>query len=408
MPAADLPGRLAAGLRRRVLRWTGIEPRRVDANHFVAETAPMQLPKSSPLHRTAPRPLEYRHPGYLEQFDAHTLFYNVFWRDGHVVLVGPPLVNLAPAVLAGLRFDGLPPPVAPVVRNFDRTDVITYAMSARPRRVTLDIGGAHLAARILPDHAAPLSGRRALVTLSKNNELVWIRDWIDFHVRTHGVDAVVLYDNASDRYTPPELLHHISSVPGIRTAIVVPWPFVFGPQADPDHWDSDYCQYGMLEDVRRRFLAEARAMFQVDVDELIVGPGGDIVDALDRSPTGALRFPGRWLSTVSSDPAAPPRHRHFHHTFASNYLAATKWVAIPGRIPDAVQMRVHDLFGPDFDLATSERPLFRHFKAISTNWKSRRSDLVPHDPAIHEVDEEWVALMRRIGWLDGEPSHHAD
>ena len=68
------PRRIAAGLKRRVRRWAGIEPYRIDASRFVAEISPMQLPATSDLWRIPPRPPEHRQPGYIDGYDAVSVF----------------------------------------------------------------------------------------------------------------------------------------------------------------------------------------------------------------------------------------------------------------------------------------------------------------------------------------------
>ncbi|HQZ12990.1 MAG TPA: hypothetical protein PK286_08880 [Devosia sp.] len=396
------PARIASGLRRRLLRWTGIEPHRIDRRRFVAEAAPMQLPRSSPLKRTPPRAPEHRQPGYTDAYDDHSLFYDVFWRDGELVFVGPPLANLAAETLGALRFDGQPTGRLARRLQFNRVDITTFDCPHRPRRVDLDIGGSRLAAHVSEDESAVFAGTKALITLSRNNDLRWIEDWVDFYVRAHGVDAVLLYDNGSTAYSPRDLLRRIAAVPGIRAAVVVAWPFAFGPGEDPTGtmWDSDYCQYAMLEHARRRFVRDAAAIFQVDIDELIVTPGGgSVADLLGQSPAGALHFPGRWMRYVDVTGTPAPRlHRSHRHFVDDGNAAAPKWIAIPSRVPDDVQMGIHDFLGGDFAPTRIDHPMLRHFRAISTNWKYDRSRPEPFDPDRHLPDAEWIAEMRRIGW----------
>ena len=50
------------------------------------------------------------------------------------------------------------------------------------------------------------AGRNCLMTLSRDNALDWIRDWAAFHVREHGADAVLFFDNGSTDYRPEEIL----------------------------------------------------------------------------------------------------------------------------------------------------------------------------------------------------------
>jgi hypothetical protein len=156
----------------------------------------------------------------------------------------------------------------------------------------------------------------------------------------------------------------------------------------------------MLEHARRRFLARAESIVQVDIDELLIAPNGaNALDLLQQSPTGALLFPGRWIQSVAAQSGVPVRHRQFHHYVDDGNVAATKWVASPARIPDHIQMLVHG-FGEGFEPTVIPGMLHRHFNAISTNWKYRRTDPIPYDPTLHRIDEDWIAQMRRIGWYE--------
>ncbi len=48
---------------------------------------------------------------------------------------------------------------------------------------------------------SPFRDCRVIFTLSRDNELDWIRDWVRFNRDVHGADAVLLYDNRSTLYT---------------------------------------------------------------------------------------------------------------------------------------------------------------------------------------------------------------
>src|SRR6516165_1049964 len=142
-----------------------------------------------------------------------------------------------------------------------------------------------------PNHCNIFRERRVVLTLSRDNELQWIRDWTHFFVRKHGADAVLLYDNASTKYESDEIREVINSVPGLAVGVVVDWPFRYGIQ---DHsypeW-SDFCQYGVLEHARHRFLAGARAVVNADIDEFpITKRGESLFDIALRSGTGYLKY----------------------------------------------------------------------------------------------------------------------
>ena len=106
-----------------------------------------------------------------------------------------------------------------------------------------------------------------------------------------------------------------------------------------------------------------------------------------------------WLDGVTSNPALGLRHRCFAHYRTDFDRCSRKWVAVPSRLPDDVQMQVHG-FTKGFEATSVDTPFFRHFRAISTNWKIERAKTVPLAPAVHVLDEGWLEQVRRIGWLD--------
>jgi hypothetical protein len=245
------------------------------------------------------------------------------------------------------------------------------------------------------------AGRKVLLTKSKNNELTWIADWIDYHVRAHEVDAVLIYDNASTDYEPTDILERIRTIPGVAAAGVVAWPYKFGrwgPNPDGTYFTGTYCQQVGVEHGRRRFLQEAAAVVQCDIDELVVSnTKSKLFDELARSPVGAIYFGGVWIENIRDGGAKPPRHRDFR--YAGPGVGETKWAAIPRLIPDGVQMMIHD-FTPGYNPTYSRDLVYRHFRAISTSWKYARSAPEGFDPAIHQLDTRWVDEMHLIGWLE--------
>ena len=84
-------------------------------------------------------------------------------------------------------------------------------------------------------------------------------------------------------------------MPGVAAAAVVDWPYPYGVP-DGRRWDSDYCQYGVLEHARHRFLAEAQAVVNSDIDEFPVTVGGQaLFDIVLHSGTGYLNYGGQWV-----------------------------------------------------------------------------------------------------------------
>jgi hypothetical protein len=377
-------------------------PRTPTDRFFVESLAPMALPPDSELRRTAPRPPELRGPDYEAKFDWTTIFYDIFWTNDQVVFVGPPFRNLWPMVQQGtFRLDGVKAtPLA--TRELDRCQISSLPARARPKELSFESGGMTWRVPVRPAQEEVFDGCRVLLTLSRDNDLAWIADWVEFHARLHGADAVLIYDNASSLYTPEVLLDRVRSVRGIRAAVIVEWPFKHGPSGGvrDSEWDSDFSQYGMLEHSRRRFLQAAAAMLQADIDELVVSDEGrSLFDEAAQSRTGAILFAGQWIDTVRPLLLRRPRHRDFRHMNARfEPIHSLKWAAVPVRVPDHIQFKVHG-FSAGFEALEATKLLYRHFKGISLDWFYPRSRRVRRRRSLHRVDTALVKQMRQIGWI---------
>jgi hypothetical protein len=386
----------------------------------IAPPAPVRLSSFTALRREPTRPPEHRGPSFAAEFDDDTLFFDAFrCGDGRrAVLVGPPLFNLAEP-LADLAVTALPggARVPFRLRQLDRHARITAALpeGASALKLNSSLGTVEVA---LGESGAPrFDGRRVLMTLSKDNPLPWIQDWIRFHRDRHGADAVLLYDNRSSLYGPEELLEALRAVAGLRAAMVVPWPFKYGPQGTRDgFWDSDFCQNGALEDARWRHLGTAASVLNGDVDELVTGPAGESVfTAAERSWFGVMRYPGRWVVGIQGESPAPSngalvRHRDFDRILrrspARRYgvlpmdgnACPPKWTVVPRRTPEGAQWRAHSIAGWPAARLVSGRFGFRHMRPISTQWKYDRTGYEPFDPARHERDGALSLALAGVDW----------
>lgn len=368
------------------------------------DLAPAQL-----LRRQPPRPVAERQPDYDLKFDFQTVFYDCFQdaEDGdQIVCIGPPLSNLAAQVTPAItRAFGKRWLSRTRVRSLDRVSELRL----RPSRQIADLSGDLFAQSSLvpqPNLSELFRGRRVIMTKSRDNDLVWIRDWADFHARHHGCDAVLLYDNRSTKYGVADLHATLASVPGIATAVIVEWPFNMGPSgggASPkawvsangvrhEFWDSDFSQYGVLQHARHRFLTFADAVLNCDIDELVLTTSRQsIFDLARRSRTGYLSFGGIWIENAAvEDRGDARRHRDYVHRRAPDPRYTTsKWAVVPSRCPPHAQWCVHWISGLAADDEASAQAELRHFNAITTNWRETRWRPQPPD-ASHAIDQEWV------------------
>ena len=198
--------------------------------------------------------------------------------------------------------------------------------------------------------------------------------------------------------------------------MVVDWPFKFGPQGTLEgFWDSDFCEYGILEHARWRFAPESAGVMNADIDELLVSSGGGgVFDALARSRLGIVRYPGRWVVGVEGDSPVEPtrgrRHLEYHIALKPDFVyrfglirrdrlrCPPKWTVAPRRCPVSAQWKTHTIAGWLNGRVLSSGFLYRHFREIGDSWKYDRTTRTPFDPRKHFDDIELRRAFEGIAW----------
>lgn len=157
---------------------------------FARSTLPRRLPKGFPEL-------------YDQKYDFTTLFYDVIYNEALRVVrfFCPKLLNFEIFFSNSLvEIDGQR--VHYTIRRFARYDLVECHVPHRPRTCSLRVDGNEpLVADVGEREVDLFAGSRALLTMSKNNRVPWIRDWVIHHVTFHGADALLLIDNDSTSYT---------------------------------------------------------------------------------------------------------------------------------------------------------------------------------------------------------------
>jgi len=378
----------------------------------IDEVSAAVLSDSSPIKRNMPRPVEHRLPGYEEQFDSKTVFCDAFAQGRGIILSGPALLNLLDvAKITDFRLNGVIPLKSEIsdLWKTQRSRLVLPAKSkpwlaarkallkVSPARVTFTFGREKFSLKVQPSGRERFRGRRVLYTLQKDNRLEWIQDWINYYVKIHGIDSVIIYDNGSTAYTIDELRDAVDSVDGLEEGVVLSWPFPYGPGAPRvDLWDSDFCQYTAMEHMRWRYTAESAGVINADIDELIVcDDDRTVFDHLEASENGAVFYSSYWVESVSSRKIEDDRQfGDFVYLSKARDMGTKKWTAKPSKLPVRSQVGVHSIreMGPN---PGNEHIMHRHFLPMNTDWKRKRAEVVPVDPEIHHVDEPLVAAMRK-------------
>ena len=364
------------------------------------------------VRRDSPRPLEQRNAAYAGQYDWDTLFYDVYRVGRHIVFQGPPFFNLldplkqSPALRGKFRW---PWGKAEHVGRDKRGEIWLREESDR---ILLDNPLGRFEIEVQPNLSHLFAGRRVIHTLSKNNAIRWIVDWINFYVAEHQADGVLLYDNASTDYSAEELQGELRAVFPDLAIHVVHWPFKYGPQGglagavngQETPWDSDFCQTGSLQHARFRFLLEARSVLNADIDELVLSScGRSIFAATEESRARFIKFPGAWICTAGPRPVSTTDCRHADFTFRDRQereICPPKWCIVPD--PSRAKREswsVHNLFGSPHNRALSGEFEYRHLKGISNNWKYNRWEEAAFDNGRFHEDKALSDSFARVGLI---------
>jgi hypothetical protein len=395
---------------------------RADRVNGIVAPAPITLSDFTTARREPTRPPELREPGFEQEFDDTTLFYDAFHApdSGQVLVIAPPFLNLFGA-LRSMRVMAVPSGRLCKFR-IERLDRCMRVRIDAPRgseRLAIETDFGYFELQIGENLSALFRGLRTIFTKSKDNAIPWILDWIRYHRDTHGAEAVLIYDNGSTAYDARALDTGLQHINGLKRACVVKWPFKFGPrgrQGSRQSWDSDYCQHGILEHARWRFLAEARSVMTGDVDELVVSSDKRTAfEMAERSLAGMVRYFGLWVIGIEGlSPPAPLggvlRHRDFDMMLLPGkplsklpwsqpeHGCAPKWTVVPSRLPSWAQWKVHTIGRWPPARIVSHRLCLRHFREIGTNWKYDRTQRDSFDPEKHKLDAELCAAFARVRW----------
>lgn len=314
-------------------------------------------------------PSQYKTKDYDQKFDADTLWVDAVHSKGKVVLVCPRLNNLRESLLtAQFRLDGVR--IKARIREYRRHALIELPAKYTPSRVSVRIGRWTGHSAINPTDAELFRARNVLFTLSKDNRLEWIHDWARFHARHQGADAVCFVDNGSTDYNVTQIEEAIREA-GVAAVKVLRTPLPYGPRGErPYKLCDQFLQTCIMNIARLRFLSQARAVLNCDIDELVHSTGESVFDQALRSRFGFVRFQGSWRYP---EPNLQGITRHADHAFRrqESNPCSEKWCLVPKGPLGSMQWRPHSLEHLPFSKLFNERNTrFWHCRGISNDWKN--------------------------------------
>jgi len=274
--------------------------------------------------------------------------------------------------------------------------------------IRFDIAGTTHELPVGTSHAGDFAGTRLVFTMSKDNDLAWIREWASWHNRIQGADSVVFFDNGSSRYSTGEIEETLLSTGGLKHVCVLDWRGRYG-QTDPalriNPFYILFLQVSAMSVALRRFASGAFGLMNCDIDELISSPAGtSAFELAQASRHGLLVMRGRFMEPVAgagNGGRRPPRRcRRCSRVWRRPRRGrkrggrdrpgrgVKKTRSVPPYMPGAENRR---WLGRE----RAEGLSSRHFRAINTGWKDNRAEIADIDPAALVKDATFANLVHR-------------
>ncbi|NEX45781.1 hypothetical protein [Pseudotabrizicola algicola] len=370
----------------------------------VSAVSGLTIPAALGLRREAPPRATVLSDAFWERYDSTTLFYialhDAATRQLHVF--APPLLNFAPLVRrAQFSIDGAPLS-APRLSHADKFDRLVFDRVPTGAMLTMTVDGTQSAMPVTACDPARFAGRRVIYTMSKNNDLPWIRDWLLWYQRLHKADAVLFVDNASTAYDAGALGATLGAVAGYKAAQLVQAPFRYGPDmaTATNSTYGEFVQTAFLNAFWMQSLRYARAMLNVDVDELIFSARGDaIFDAVETAPYGIVMASGQWRYARPG----PTEVRHIDHTLAlpNDASCPPKYCLRPGGLAARQGLKVHGVRNfKRMPFVNRREFFFLHCRNISNSWKYERM----HNDYAAMIEDPATQAMLMRGLAESVPS----
>lgn len=341
-------------------------------------------------------------PDYTEHvYDYDTFWYDAFWDKGRLTIICPKLFGLYDVIREG-RFllDGKK--VRKVrLKPHEFYDALIISEPQKPKTLAFEWGGSRVESLVNSARrdSAPFTGKNVAVTLSRDNNLIWIEDFARYHCQEHGLEQMLFFDNASSQYGLDDIREALRRG-GISNPIVLSAPFRYGvvsqDRKGKTRFNTMFLQTSLLNIARLRFLSGARAVLQCDIDELVWCNNGRIFDLAQKRPTGFVRLGVEWRYP---DAGRTESFRHSDHIrkLPGDGLCRAKYCIAPSGPLWFTSWHVHTigLLRSRGSLITPKDSGIWHCKAITSSaWRNYDANALSN----YELAPETRAAFDRVDW----------
>lgn len=311
-------------------------------------------------------------------YDARTFFYDAF-QDAltwEVRLFAPRMFNTEKLLSKWSPcLDGVPAIRQHLVRH-QRFDEISLSNRSNGRisQLSFSVDGHIFEVPVAASEPEIFEDANVLCTVSKDNEISWIRDWMAFHHHHHKANALLLFDNGSSQYEPVALEEELRRVSGYKTVKVISAKFPYGPHvgATKGIGRARFLQAALLNLARARWLCKARAVLNVDIDELVSSRSRvSIFDATAASRLGLVMFSGEWRYRRTE--TGSPAHGDHVWKHTADRPCPSKYCYRPTGVLGRLTLDVHGLQQISRKILPHDRDFFfAHCRSVTNSWKELR------------------------------------
>lgn len=334
---------------------------------------PFRLPKHTEFIRNY-EPIEEanRPDDFLDKYDLHTLFYGYWWGGDRIMLFCPKLYNLAFVVRKVFSDAGL----ADVrIHQYPRWDLVEASVSTERKEIQfIWLESEYTIYKQSAAIERKFNNLKCLVTVQKNNNLRWIKDWANYYQRYHDVEGVLIFNNQSDIYSLDELCDCLADT-DLKHAHIVDVDLPYGPTLINRDQSKCFLQTALLNYARFKFLRLAKKVISVDIDELLTADNAKFQFGFKL--WGFARAKGYWVFPYKG--ANEIVHASHNLQNRKAMKAGHKYFYSPRSLPEWVMLDVHGLEVGSTILRKLIHALsgcagysFNHYFGLSTNWKGIR------------------------------------
>lgn len=244
-------------------------------------------------------------------WDKNTFVYDVF-RDGdHIKAIAPRLYSFGGLIDNGnltFKING----VEILANRFDvaRNSYLDFDIPSEinPSTFTVSIDKiSSFPVKVGESYVEDLAGHNVLITVNKNNELKWIRDWALYHVMNQNIDSIILFDNGSDKYNVDQILECLRNIDGLVNVFVIPSPFLYGVPGATKWYEN-----AMRNIAHFRFAQKANIVMVLDIDELLVSENGTTLQSMMKKNSETyVRFPSLFVENILNEDVINPTFKNF-------------------------------------------------------------------------------------------------